>query len=109
MYNNYFGFSESPFNITPSSRFYFRTPSCEEVLGIVHHGIETRKGVIAVTGLPGTGKTLLLKFLVRDLDPKVKAVIVRNPHTDLNGLLRLLLNRLGLYAAAMTARLCLIG
>ncbi len=100
MYNNYFGFSESPFNITPSSRFYFRTPSCEEVLGVVHHGIEARKGVIAVTGLPGTGKTLLLKFLVRDLDPKVKAVIVRNPHTDLNGLLRLLLNRLELYAAA---------
>ena len=100
MYNNYFGFSESPFNITPSSRFYFRTSSCEEVLGIVHHGIETRKGVIAVTGLPGTGKTLLLKFLVRHLDPKVKTVIVHNPHTDLNGLLRLLLNRLDLYAAA---------
>ena len=100
MYNNYFGFSESPFNITPSSRFYFRTPSCEEVLGIVHHGIETRKGVIAVTGLPGTGKTLLLKFLVRHLDPKVKTVIVNNPHTDLHGLLRLLLNRLDVYAAA---------
>ena len=100
MYNNYFGFSESPFNITPSSRFYFRTPSSEEVLGIVHHGIETRKGVIAVTGLPGTGKTLLLKFLVRHLDPKVKTAIVHNPHTDLNGLLRLLLNRLDLYAAA---------
>ena len=100
MYNNYFGFSESPFNITPSSRFYFRTPSCEEVLGIVHHGIETRKGVIVVTGLPGTGKTLLLKFLVRHLDPKVRTVVVNNPHTDLNGLLRLLLNRLELYAAA---------
>ena len=100
MYNNYFGFSESPFNITPSSRFYFRNPSCEEVLGIVHHGIEARKGVIAVTGLPGTGKTLLLKFLARNLDPKVRAVIVHNPHTDLNGLLRLLLNRLDLYAAA---------
>jgi general secretion pathway protein A len=100
MYNNYFGFSESPFNITPSSRFYFRTPSCEEVFAIVHHGIETRKGVIAVTGLPGTGKTLLLKFLVRHLDPKIKTVIVNNPHTDLNGLLRLLLNRLDLDAAA---------
>jgi general secretion pathway protein A len=100
MYNNYFGFSESPFNITPSSRFYFRTPSCEEVLGIVHDGIETRKGVIAVTGLPGTGKTLLLKFLVRHLDPKVKTIIVHNPHTDLNGLLRLLLNQLDLCAAA---------
>ena len=100
MYNNYFGFSEAPFNITPSSRFYFRTPSCEEVFAVVHHGIETRKGVIAVTGLPGTGKTLLLKSLVRHLDPTIKPVIVNNPHTDLNGLLRLLLNRLDLYAAA---------
>ena len=101
MYNDYFGFSESPFNITPNSRFYFRTPSSEEALGILRHGIEARKGVIVVTGEPGTGKTLLLKFLVRDLNPKVRTVIVYNPHTDLDGLLRLLLNRLGLPAAAV--------
>jgi general secretion pathway protein A len=32
--------------------------------------------------------------LVRDLEPKVRTVIVRNPHIDLDGLLRLLLHQL---------------
>jgi type II secretory pathway predicted ATPase ExeA len=99
MYNSYFGFSESPFNITPNSRFYFRNPSCDEVLKIVRHGIETRKGIIVVTGDAGTGKTLLLKYLVRDLSPKIRTIIAFNPHTDIFGLLRLLLNRLDLRAA----------
>jgi general secretion pathway protein A len=99
MYNSYFGFSESPFNITPNSRFYFHNPSCDEVLNIVRYGIETRKGVIVVTGEPGTGKTLLLKHLVRELRPNVKPIIAYNPHTDLIGLLRLLLDRLELRAA----------
>ena len=110
MYNNYFGFSESPFNITPNSRFYYRTPSCDEALSIVKHGIETRKGVIVVTGEPGTGKTLLLKFLVRDIAPRVLSVIVQDPHSDLDGILRLLLNRLDLHGAGddRTARLELL-
>jgi general secretion pathway protein A len=100
MYNEFFGLSESPFNITPNARFFYRTPSCDEALGAVRHAIEARKGVIVITGEPGTGKTLFLKSLARDMDPRVRTVIVYNPHTDLNGLLRLLLDRLDLHATA---------
>ena len=96
MYNNYFGFSESPFNIIPNSRFYYRTPSCDEALGIVRHGIAARKGIMVVVGEPGTGKTLLIKALTRALDPNETPVIVQNPHTNFAGILRLLLNRLEL-------------
>ncbi|HEY7559652.1 MAG TPA: AAA family ATPase [Candidatus Binatia bacterium] len=100
MYNEFFGLSESPFNITPNARFFYRTPSCDEALRTVRHAIEARKGVIVITGEPGTGKTLFLKSLARDMDPRVRTVIVYNPHTDLNGLLRLLLDRLDLHATA---------
>jgi general secretion pathway protein A len=100
MYNKHFGFSESPFNITPNSRFYYRNPSCDEILTIVQHGIESRKGVIVVTGEPGTGKTLFLKFLVRDLNPNVKTVIVQNPRTDFDRMLEVLLIRLDLRGVA---------
>jgi general secretion pathway protein A len=99
MYNEFFGFAESPFNITPNSRFYYRTPSCEDVLQVVRHGIEAKKGVIVVTGEPGTGKTLFLKSLARALSARVRTVILFNPQTDLNGLLKLLLNELDLKAA----------
>jgi general secretion pathway protein A len=107
VYNNHFGFSESPFNITPNARFYHRTQSCEEILKIVQHGIESRKGLIVVTGEPGTGKTLFVKFWERDLSPKVKAVIVQNPRTDFDRMLQLVLDRLDLHGVAddRTARL----
>lgn len=96
MYNDYFGFSEPPFNITPNPRFYYRTQSYDEVLEVVQHGIETRKGIMVVVGEAGSGKTLFLKSLVRDLAPKAKTVIVPNPHADLDEMLQLLIERLEL-------------
>jgi general secretion pathway protein A len=100
MYNEFFGFSESPFKIIPNSRFYFPTASCEEALRTVRHAVETWKGVILVTGQPGTGKTLFFKSLARDMSSAVRAVTLYNPLTDLNGLLRLLLNRFDLQPAS---------
>jgi general secretion pathway protein A len=107
MYNDYFGFSESPFNITPNPRFYYRTESCDEVLAVVKHGIETRKGLLVIVGEPGSGKTLFLKSLVRDLGPNARTVIVPNPRADLNEILRLLIERLNLHGPLddRTARL----
>jgi type II secretory pathway predicted ATPase ExeA len=100
MYKEYFGLSESPFNITPNSRFYFRTRSCNEILKVVQHGIASRKGVMVVTGEPGTGKTLLVKFLERDLGPNVKTVLVQNPHAEFDTMLQVLLTRLELDTGA---------
>lgn len=107
MYNDYFGFSEPPFNITPNPRFYYRTQSYDEVLEVVQHGIETRKGFMVVVGEAGSGKTLFLKSLVRDLAPKAKTVIVPNPHADLDEMLQLLIERLELHGPLddRTARL----
>ena len=107
MYNAYFGFSESPFNITPNPRFYYHSPACDEILALVRHGIETRKGLIVIAGEPGSGKTLFLKSLVRELAPKARTVIVPNPRADLNEMLRLLMERLNLHGPLddRTARL----
>jgi general secretion pathway protein A len=96
MYNAHFGFSECPFSITPNSRFYFRTQSCDAILRVVKHGIESRKGVIVVTGEPGTGKTLLIKSLERDLSRAVKTVVIQNPRTDFDRMLEVILDRLEL-------------
>ncbi|MDH3444643.1 MAG: AAA family ATPase, partial [Deltaproteobacteria bacterium] len=96
MYNDCFGFSESPFQIIPNSKFFYQNPSYEDIIATVQLGVETRKGIIVVTGEPGTGKTLLLKLLASTLGPNIKTVVVQNPDIDLNGLLRLLLERLNL-------------
>jgi type II secretory pathway predicted ATPase ExeA len=96
MYNEYFGFSEPPFNITPNSRFYFRTQSCDEILNIVQYGIAAGKGVLVLTGEPGTGKTLISKFLESGSGPAMKTLVIHNPASDFDALLQVLLDQLGL-------------
>ena len=63
MYNNYFGFSECPFSLSPDPAFYFRSVQHEEVLANLTYGVEARKGFIVLTGEVGTGKTTMLECL----------------------------------------------
>ena len=63
MYNNYFGFSECPFSLSPDPAFYFRSAQHEEVLANLTYGVEARKGFVVLTGEVGTGKTTMLECL----------------------------------------------
>ncbi len=63
MYNAFFQFSESPFNLSPDPRFLYRSPQHEEALANLTYGVQTRKGFIVLTGDAGTGKTTLLECL----------------------------------------------
>jgi len=63
MYNAFFRFSESPFNLTPDPRFLYRSRQHEEALANLIYGVRHRKGFIVLTGEAGTGKTTLLECL----------------------------------------------
>src|SRR5437870_6426416 len=63
MYNAFFGFSESPFNLSPDPAFLYRSEQHEEALANLIYGVQSRKGFIALTGEVGTGKTTMLECL----------------------------------------------
>src|SRR3974377_1023015 len=63
MYNAFFGFSTSPFNMSPDPSFLFRSEQHEEALASLIYGVQSRKGFIALTGEVGTGKTTMLECL----------------------------------------------
>jgi general secretion pathway protein A len=63
MYNAFFGFTQSPFNLSPDPAFLYRSPQHEEALANLMYGIQSRKGFIVLTGEVGTGKTTLLECL----------------------------------------------
>jgi len=63
MYNAYFGFKESPFNLSPDPSFLYRSPQHEEALANLIYGVQSRKGFIVLTGEVGTGKTTMLQCL----------------------------------------------
>jgi general secretion pathway protein A len=78
MYTSYFGFKESPFNLTPDPRYLFLSPHHREALDHLLYGINERKGFIAITGGIGTGKTTLCRALLNQLDDSTKSALIFN-------------------------------
>lgn len=63
MYNAFFGFTKSPFNMSPDPDFLVRSEQHDEALSNLIYGVQTRKGFIVLTGEVGTGKTTILECL----------------------------------------------
>jgi general secretion pathway protein A len=64
MYKHFFGLRENPFKINPDPRYLFLTPQTQEALDNLTYGIQTRQGLILLTGEVGTGKTTLINHLL---------------------------------------------
>ena len=96
MYNSYFGFLESPFSVTPDPRFFYTNPIYQEAYATLRYGIEAKKGFIVITGEVGTGKTTLLRKLLRNLGDTVHSVFIFNTDLRFPELLQVTLHDLGL-------------
>jgi len=96
MYNSYFGFSESPFNVTPDPRFFYTNHVYREAFSALRYGIEAKKGFIVITGEVGTGKTTLLRKLMRTVGETIHSVFIFNTLVGFGELLQLILHDLGL-------------
>ncbi len=67
MYNEFYGFREAPFNITPDPRFLFFSDKHREAFNHLLYGIRERKGFIQLTGEVGAGKTTLCRAMLEEL------------------------------------------
>jgi general secretion pathway protein A len=79
VYAEFYGLQELPFALTPDPRFIYFTPSHMEVMANLHYGIQSGRGLIVVTGEVGTGKTTVLRWMMRRLDPTVRVAYIFNP------------------------------
>lgn len=96
MLQSHFGFHEMPFGVTPDPRFFYNHPHYLEGLAALVHGIEAKKGFMLVTGEVGTGKTILLRKLMRHLEARVHFVFVSNSHLTSYGLTELIAQNLAI-------------
>ena len=65
MYKSFYELSRNPFELTPDPNCFVPTTRHNEALAALYYGIRRHKGVVVVTGEVGTGKTLLLRCLLR--------------------------------------------
>jgi general secretion pathway protein A len=99
MYEQFYGFRESPFNITPDPRFLFYSDRHREAFDHLMFGISERKGFIQITGEVGAGKTTLCRALLEQLGSNYKTALILNPCLTSMQLLRSILTELGLPTA----------
>jgi type II secretory pathway predicted ATPase ExeA len=91
---DHFGFRERPFGVTPNPRFFYSNPAYQEGLAALVSGIQSRKGFLLLTGEVGTGKTILLRRLMLQLEASVKFVFVSTSHLTSFGLIQLMVQSL---------------
>jgi general secretion pathway protein A len=65
MYKAFFNLARNPFDLTPDPTCFVSTRRHNEALAALYYGVRWHKGFIVVTGEVGTGKTLLLRCLLR--------------------------------------------
>lgn len=68
MYKAFFQLTRNPFDLTPDPTCFVPTERHNETLAALYYGVRRHKGLVAVTGEVGTGKTLLLRCLLRLLE-----------------------------------------
>jgi len=70
LFFSYFGLRENPFHVSPDARFYHPTPAQDSAVKELQYGLQTRQGLLVLTGDAGTGKTTLLNAILESLEQR---------------------------------------
>ncbi|MFH1867946.1 MAG: AAA family ATPase [Candidatus Omnitrophota bacterium] len=82
MYEEYWKIKEKPFENTPDPKFFYNSPDHEEALMRLYYVIKERKGGGLLTGEYGSGKTVLTRYIIRELSKNnsiYKIALIVNP------------------------------
>ena len=107
MYEDYYGFVQPPFSLTPDPRFLYRSESHDVALQQVWQSIRRKEGFIVLTGDIGTGKTTVCRTLLEQFDQTTFTALILNPFLSVEELLREVLLSFGVVSkdALKTGRL----
>ena len=70
MYDQFYGFTGRPFQLTPDPSFYFESGTHRKAMSYLGYGLAQGEGFIVITGEIGAGKTTLVGHLMATIDPR---------------------------------------
>ena len=100
MYEQYYGFVEKPFSLTPDPRYLYRSESHANAFELLQYAIDRREGFAVITGDIGTGKTTLCRALLEQTDKQTFTALLLNPFLSEEELLKAILQDLGVLSSA---------
>lgn len=97
MYDQYYGFSGRPFQLTPDPAFYFESATHRKAMSYLGYGLAQGEGFIVITGDIGAGKTTLVGHLMATIDPRrLTAVQIVSTQVGGDDMLRLAAEAFGI-------------
>ena len=68
MYAEFYGLRALPFQLTPDKRFFYPSQIHKRALAYLTYGLQKSEGFVVITGDVGTGKTILVDYLLSLID-----------------------------------------
>src|SRR6202050_4466162 len=100
MYERHFGFTVKPFAMTPDPAFMYPSRQHSMALTMLEYGLESQAAFLLLTGEIGSGKTMLVRKLRRQLADQVVVGLVSNAHGRFESIHGWALSALGVTPAA---------
>jgi general secretion pathway protein A len=81
MYEAFYGLTEKPFSILPDPDLIYWGRTHRMAFSMLEFGVINNAGFTVITGEIGSGKTTLVRYLLRRLNPKINVGLISNtPH-----------------------------
>jgi general secretion pathway protein A len=109
MYEEYYGFTEKPFSLTPDPKYLYKSETHANAFDLLQYAIVRREGFVVVTGDIGTGKTTLCRAILQQLDRRTFTALVLNPFISEEDLLKTVLQDFGVVSREEVKRGRLAG
>ena len=96
MYESFYGFTEKPFALTPDPAFLYLSQRHQNGLTMLQYGLTLTGSITVITGEVGSGKTTLVRHVLKSLDPQFTVGYLTNTHPNIKDLLKWILMAFGL-------------
>lgn len=96
MYESFFNLARKPFDLIPNPEFLYLGKSHKRALTYLDYGIRERAGFILLTGEVGSGKTTIIRNLLKKCEKRVLLARIFNTSVDSVQLLAMINEEFGL-------------
>lgn len=103
MYDEHYGLTGRPFQLTPDPKFWFETATHRKAMAYLGYGLAQGEGFIVVTGDIGAGKTTLVGHLMDTIDhQRLNAIRLVSTAIEANDLLRIVATEFAVDPSGLT-------
>lgn len=110
MYDEHYGLTGRPFQLTPDPKFWFETATHRKAMAYLGYGLAQGEGFIVITGDIGAGKTTLVGHLMDTIDhQQLNAIKLVSTAIEADDLLRIVATELKVDPSGLTKAELLTG